>query len=249
MIKRSQVSWWGAVLLVLCFAPLAFSQTVSLTLDNGGPYTMDGVYVGPYNFTETQNNSSKSAQLICDDFKDEVYPGESWTAKVTSFSSINSNSTGLMFYNSTAGSSSIFGIAGNFVQGYEAMAYLATQMLPLASNPSNATTVGYMAYAIWAIFEPSTVKAWLSSDSTAWAQVVTYVQNALKFVESNNVSPSYFAGWEILTPITCTSSQSCPPQEYFQYVPEGGAALAYLLMAGVSCYAAMLLRRRRAKLV
>src|SRR5579872_1419396 len=151
MIKRSQVRWWGgAILLMLCFVPLAFSQTVQLTLNDGGSYTMDGVYVGPYNFTETQNNQSSSAQLICDDFRDEVYPGESWTANVTSFSSINSNSTGLMFYNFTAGSSSLFGITGNFLQGYEAMAYLASQMLPLTGNSANATTIGYMAYAIWA---------------------------------------------------------------------------------------------------
>ncbi len=243
MIKLRQVPMFLAAVAVLCLTPLAFSQNVTLELNNGGQYTMDGVYVGPYNFTETpQNGTPQAAPLICDDFKDDVYVGESWTASVTSLTSINSNSTGLMFYNQTAGSASIFGMTGNFIQGYEAMGYLASQMMPLVGNSANSATIGYMAYAIWAIFEPSQVQNWLKSDPTAWAQVQNYVKNALSFVESKNFSLSSLAGWQLLTP---TSWQGAEPQEYLQYVPEGGSALLYLLLAGVTCIGAMYNRSRR----
>ena len=92
-----------------------------------------------------------------------------------------------------AGGSALFGANTLFtsLQGYYAMAYLASEMLPLSSNPANATQIGYMAYAIWAVFDASAVKAWLGANSTAWAQVQLLAQNAL----NGTYTSGQFAGW------------------------------------------------------
>jgi hypothetical protein len=234
---------WFCLIALVCLAPLAFSQTVNLTLDNGGPYVMDGIYVGPYNATQ---NNTQPVQIICDDFAHEVTASESWTATVTQVSNLASNGTaGLTWANTLAGGSALFGANTTFstLQGYYAMAYLASEMLPLSSNPANATQIGYLAYAIWAVFDASAVKAWLGANSTAWAQVQLLAQNALNGV----YSAGQFAGWEILTP-NCSGAGSCnlgQPQEFFEYVPEGGTTLMYLLLAGFCCFGTMFLRSRR----
>jgi hypothetical protein len=38
---------------------------------------------------------------------------------------------------------------------------------------------------------------------------------------------------------------NCPAQEFLEIVPEGGAAFAYLLMAGLCCFGAMFVKSRR----
>ena len=59
--------------------------------------------------------------------------------------------------------------------------------------------------------------------------------------------PGQFANFILLTPQGCTSGPgSCPGQEFFEVMPEGGSAAMYLLLAGLSCFAAMLFRRRQA---
>lgn len=253
MSKRIKASWWVGLAVLLLLAPFAFSQDVQLTLENGGNYTMDGVYVGPYNASQTVSGHSQNAQIICDDFKDEVIPGESWTANVTSYSTLaaTGSTAGLMFNGDTAGGALLGGVSGNALQGYVAIAYLASQMLPLTSNPANAQQVGYLAYAIWAIFEPSLVQGWLGSGSAAWAAVEQLAQGALSGALKNLYSAASFAGWEILTPVAGSQNpfSQGTPQEYLELVPEGGTALMYLLLGGLCCFGTMFLKSRRRRAV
>jgi len=118
------------LIVMLAAAAVASADSVSLTLNNGGSDVMGGVYVGPYNFTNTGNG--QSLQLICDDFKDEVYVGESWKATTTTVSSLNN----VMFTGSTQ---------------YQEIAWLVGQM---DANLGNAQTVGDIQWAIWDIFDP-----------------------------------------------------------------------------------------------
>lgn len=238
LIRKIHNSWWVGLIALLCFAPLAFGQTVDLTLDNGGPYSMDGIYVGPYN--ATVNN--QPSQIICDDFAHEVTAGESWVAKVTLVSSLNSSDVGGLTWGN-AGNSGIGlgGQTGSVLQGYVAMAYLASEMLPLSGNPNNATQVGYLAYAIWAIFDASAVESWLNNP-TVWQKVQALAESALNGAVAGTYTASQFAGWEILTPIAGSNG---PPQEFFIYVPEGGSTLVYLLLAGFCCFGTMFFRSRR----
>jgi len=120
------------------------------------------------------------------------------------------------------------------------MLYLASQMLPLSGNKNNAQLVGYYAYAIWAIFDASAVYNYLKKNDSnftyTWGQVQKLAESAL----TGSYSQGQFAGWEILTPVCNTGC----PQEDFVFVPEGGSALMYLLLAGVSCMGAFLFRSR-----
>jgi hypothetical protein len=254
--KKVRASWWVGVAALLLLAPFAFSQdSVDLTLINGGNDTMDGIYVGPYNAAQSSNGQpAQNVQIICDDFEHQVSPGESWTATVTSVSSLGSNPQGLTWSNTSAGGSALFGNNNNLTfstqQGYYAMAYLASQMLPLSGNQANAQQVGYLAYAIWAVFDASAVKSWLGANSNAWAQVQILAENALDG-KDGVFSASEFAGWEILTP-NCSTHGSCmqgQPQEFLEFVPEGGTALMYLLLGGLTCFGTMFLKSRRRRAI
>jgi hypothetical protein len=242
MMKSSRALWILFV-LVVGLAPLAFSQDVTLTLVNGGQYSMDGIYVGAYN--ATLNNTP--ANIICDDFEDEVYQNESWTASVTQANTITNSTTGLKW--STGGDLAYWGVSNSNIQlGYDAMLYLAQQVLPISlQNGQNAQTIGYYSYAIWAIFDPSAVYSYLKQNDSnfvyTWGQVEALVQTAL----GKTYTPNEFAGWEVLTPQCGGGSSVCndgPPQEFLIFVPEGGSALMYLLLAGVSCIGAFLFRSR-----
>jgi hypothetical protein len=251
--KRITNSWLVGAALLLFLVPFAFSQdSVQLTLENGGNYTMDGIYVGPY--TASQLGQSQSVSIICDDFSHEVTQNETWTASVTSVSTLTNNNLGNLQWGNQAGSGgSLINVSGTVLQGYTAMVYLAAQMLPLSSNPANAQTIGYMAYAIWAIFDASGVQSWLQQqgDSGAWSKIEWYANNALSLAVGNKISASQYTGWEILTP-TCLAQGNCgsgQPQEFMEYVPEGGTALMYLLLGGVCCFGTMFLKSRRRRAV
>jgi len=254
--KRIRASWWVAVAALLLLAPFAFSQnSVDLTLLNGGNYTMDGIYVGPYNALQTSNGQSQSVQIICDDFSHEVTTNESWAANVTSVATLNSNNVGGLAWGGASGSGgSYVGISGTVLQGYTAMAYLAAEMLPLSSNPANAQQVGYLAYALWAIFQPTQVENWLLSQGTKQSvvnQIMSMANGALTLAVNGSISASQFSGWEILSP-TCYAQGNCnpgTPQEFFEYVPEGGTALMYLLLGGLTCFGTMFLKSRRRRAI
>jgi hypothetical protein len=231
---------WLTVLALVFAAPSAFGQTANLYLNDPGNNVMDGIYVGPYNAVV---NNTTPQQIICDDFADETYQHEYWQANVTNVSS-SMNLSGLMWGNSLAGGGSWLGGAQlGATQGYEAMLYLASQLLG-TSDPNKA---GYLSYAIWAVFNPNAVFNWLTAhgDTAALTAVKNLVNGALQLAGGGKLSFAQFSGWEILTPTSCSANcGSGLPQEFLMYVPEGGAALGYLLLGVLSCVVAGYYRRR-----
>jgi hypothetical protein len=64
--------------LLLIAAPVALADGNStLTLTSPGSNVRGGVYVGPYTLTVNSGGQSSQLELVCDDFKDEIFPGES----------------------------------------------------------------------------------------------------------------------------------------------------------------------------
>ena len=77
--------------LLLASAVPAAANTVTLTLENENPgYSNNGYYVYPYNFSVVSpNGSSTQSSLACDTFTNEISNGETWTATVSTFSSLS----------------------------------------------------------------------------------------------------------------------------------------------------------------
>jgi hypothetical protein len=217
MINSTQ-KWWGVVALaLLCFAPCAFANS-NLTMTGAGNNVMGGVYVGPYYATV---NGAANTLVICDDFADDSVIGHSWNFTANNFSTLGS------------------ALWGNQTKNYEAAAWLTLQMLSLNGNPNNATQVGYLSYAIWSLFDKSALNG-LNSAQLAGVNIW------LGKVPSN-LTPGQFANVVLLTPQGCANGPgSCPGQEFFQVMPEGGSAAMYLLLAGLTCFGAMRFRRRQA---
>ena len=212
-------------------APGAFGQgKVNITLTSPGSNVMNGVYVGPYNATV----NGQSTQIICDDFLDDSYTGESWTANVTTLSNLTGTKWGSMT---------------NATQLYNEAAWLATQMLS-SKYSGNPTQVGYLAYAIWATFNPAAVEAWLGGPlSPTWLAVKGWMTTA----GLQSFTPGEFSNFFLYTPnlnfpITCNGGKcaTAPPQEFFGFlsVPEGGSALTYFLLTAIACFGAMILRAK-----
>jgi hypothetical protein len=216
MINSIQ-KWWGlAALALLCFAPCAFANS-SLTMTGAGNNVMDNVYVGPYYATV---NGVQNTPVICDDFADESYIGHTWNYTANNFSTLGN------------------ALWGNQTNNYDAAAWLTLQMLSLNGNPGNATQVGYLSFAIWSLFDGSNALKGLNSTQLAGV-------NAWLGKVPLNLLPGEFANFLLLTPQGCTAGPgSCPGQEFMMLVPEGGSGVMYLLLAGLSCFGALLFRRR-----
>ena len=121
-----------SVLAVAAFCSLswlsplkAHADTVTLTLENVGPgNSSGGVYTYPYNFSV--DDSSSYVSLMCFDYTDEIYFGETWTATVVQISSSSS-------------------------QEDLELAYLFS----VASNPSTPEDmVADAQWAAWELFDP-----------------------------------------------------------------------------------------------
>ncbi len=226
MKKVVGFSKWLAVIIVLGFGPWAFGQTANITLTSPGSNVMNGVYVGPYFATV----NGVSTPIICDDFADETYNNESWTANVHTTSNLSGTKWG-------TGASALYNEAAHF----------AGVMMGLESNPSaNAQTIGYLSYTIWALFDQSAVEAWLGSGSTAWKAVEGYLGTAGGYASVAAPSNMVLLTPNTNDPITCGGGAcaTAPPQEFIAFVPEGGSPLLYLVFAGLACGAAMFHRSR-----
>ena len=247
MNKAVQITCLAAV-AVMFLATSAFSQTsVSLTGVAGQSY--DGIYVSPYYATV---GGATNTPVICDDFSDQSYLGSTWNASVTSFSNVNSSNTS-------------WGLAGANTALYGAVGYLTNLVLSAAPG-STAQIID--TFALWAVFDPSGVEQYLAAHpitsgalttaalcsdifGTSGCTSSTALNGSLLYTAENS---GYTAGqfnMIVLSPEVngelCTAeSGNCPAQEFIALTaPEGGTAIAYLLLAGCCCLGAILLRSRR----
>ncbi len=211
------------ILALLAAAATAAADPVTLTLNNGGSNVMGGVYVGPYNFTETGNGAPVTLQLVCDDFQDNVFAGEQWSAVTSTFPSLSN----VQF----SGSS----------QGYLEIAWLVQQM---SAHIGNAEIVGQLQWAIWDVFDPgiSGHDPYGTISSYDQSQISNWLQMALDAATNNQVGG--LSGLTIYTPVPGSQVPSTdgPPQEYFDPVPapEPGS----LMLIGSGLLGLMAFRRR-----
>jgi len=249
--------WWFTVVAVVVFASASLAQTTtSITLTGvGDSATLGDVYVDPYTATVGgQGNTT----VFCDDWSNNSYIGESWTASVVSATA--AGSTDPMFGSGATGQSL-----------YNELAWLGSQML---ANIKNTTVQTEISFAMWALtygvnsttvedpaplqYLCSTLGGTFGSNNTCSGlkgSASTEYQATLSYLNTATTSESGYnsAGWEILTPdagdpITCGSNNascpSVPPQEFITYTPESSTAI---LLAGdlLGLASLMFLFRRR----
>jgi hypothetical protein len=206
-------------LLVLLGAATASADGLTLTLDNPpGSYSLGGVYVGPYNFTETINGQSQSLQLICDIFTQEVYVGESWTAVTSTFPSLSNVEQPSL---------------GTAAQ-YQEIGWLVEQMNTIIqSHTATNQSVGDLQWAIWAVFDPAILKpGWKDPYGTIsqgdWTAIQSDYNAAVAACGNGNCT---FSNLTIYTPVSGSQPNGDGlPQEYFG-VPEPGTLL--LMVTGL----------------
>lgn len=197
---------------VLLFAPTALADTASMLLTGVGPNgAMAGVYVGPYVATI----NGVSTPVICDDFADESYLNESWTANVTTLADLTGTKWGGL---------------SNATTLYEEAAWLTEQLA--TASPSQA---GDIQFAIWALFDPSAINGLSSGDQTIVECLITQAQNQTFWSGEFANILIYTANTD--DPILC-NGQACantPPQEFIVDTPEPGELA--LLLIGLSVIA------------
>lgn len=219
-----------AALAVLSFAPSALADgTASMTLTSAGSNPFANIYMGPY--TATVNGVS--TPVICDDFTDDSYLGESWTANVSGYP----NPTGMFSAKPLAG------------QGYDEVAALTLALV----NPANSSQVDQIQYALWAVFNKSSVQTYLQDNLSNSSYNTFYTNGVLDWLSwagTQTLSADQLAGLEILTPntqypITC-SGHSCantPPQEFIAITPTPESGTASLFGIGLLALAFFMRRR------
>jgi hypothetical protein len=216
---------------LLFLVPFAFgNSTVTMSIsDPPSNNVRDNIYVGGYSATVQNGGDPK---VVCDDFADETGYG-SQTYKVNSFSNLGATLWGsyLMGKGDTLSQVTAF---------YDQAAWLTLGMF----GQTNKQLQGDYSYAIWAVFDPKAVAAWLILHGDLSAYNAVFGSGGLLWKAQNQLyAANEFANFLILTPQGCTVGK-CGQQEFFEVVPEGGPAVAYLLLAGLSCFGAMLFRRR-----
>jgi hypothetical protein len=220
---------------VLCVSPFLFGQ--ELTFNGTGNNQMDNIYVGAYSATVNGSNQ----QVICDDFADESRPGTSWAVTANSFSDIQNTLWG-QFYIDLYGAKQGLQMA---TQLYTEAGYIALQML----STSNPTQIGYMSYAIWYLFDPYQVSAYLGQNNSRNPNEAIWngLLAVLAAASGKTLTAAQMASIQILTPQGCGMPGTCAGQEFLEVMPEGGIALLYLLIAGTACFGAFRSRRIREK--
>jgi hypothetical protein len=194
------------LLVVVMFGTAAYSHadTVNLTLVNVSPGYNDGsYYTYPYNFKI--GDADILTPLLCDDFLDDVYIGESWTATVSNINTIVAN--GQM--GPAAGS--LAGIAGqDKLKAYLEAAYLYNKLY----TSLDATNSVNINHAIWALFSATPY-----NNATSQALFDEANANTNEFGDT-----SVFSDIVFYTPVggVTPNGAAVPgrPQEFIGKVPE-----------------------------
>jgi len=226
--------------LLLLLQPVALADiTVQLTLTDTPSGAAYGIYTSPYEFTV---GTEPGQMLVCDDFSDEVYSGESWTATVVKADDSNTWGGAATWGAALANTREAYWVSADWasqnsntkpsesvleallVADYNAKAYL---QLELASD------VALYSYAIWDVFQDQQVQAHFtsgSSDQAFLTEVTDAVADARKYASSNE------AQLENLTIYTPTSAQggSVDPtaagwEQDYDTVPESSSLPALAL--------------------
>jgi hypothetical protein len=214
-----------AITLLLAVSPV-FGQNTTIQYTGGYTGSWNGEATGFY--SGTIGGVTANPGMICDDFADTIGNGQTWTAEGVRASTLTPT-----YINSQSRFGSVIGVSG-----YAEMAYLVNAMF--TTSPSPAQQV-YYSEAIWYIGANGT--GWVLGSNTLDVQAQTLVNNAIAYAASTSNSFAAYTNLWLYTAIPV--GQTAQEMWGNVPVPEGGATLMYLLLAGVTCFGAMFYSRRR----
>lgn len=194
-----------AIMGILVCGGGVYAQTASMTLTSPGINIMDGVYVDPYYATV---DGVPNTLVICDDYADDTYQNESWTANVYGISNV-AQTMNTINWDLTAAQQA---------QKYNEAAYLTTELLA-AFQSNNTIAAGELSFAVWGVFDPTAIPS-----LTAWSSKYgSAAQSYLSAAEAQTYTPGEFSNVLVYSPntsdpITCPTGDTCgptaPPQEF-----------------------------------
>ena len=202
---------WPIAIALACFATSALADVnFQLTQPQPGSPSMAGVYISPYQ----ANINGVSTLVVCDDFADNTYINESWTATPTDFSDL-SNTREATFYSLTP---------DQITQDYTEIAWLTEQLLSVyGTTPSDTVTLGEISFAIWNVFDNAAIPYLAANDAGAGYDVgaQSWLGQAESMYNNNSITLSQFSNFTVYSPTsatpTCPGAPNCPsapPQEF-----------------------------------
>jgi len=230
-----------AILMATAAGLRAGSISTSMQLTGvGDSVTVGNVYVDPYAATV---GGAANQSVICDDWSNNTYFNETWTADIVNASTVGSSSYGTPMF-------------GNNQSLYNSLAWLGAQLL---ANPTNATEQTEISFAMWDL-------SYGINGNTEWPDPLTYLsQNQNSSPQCRNLTVSCYqgtlnliaqagtegnynsAGWEILNPEAGSQNKGYgTPQEFMLFVPAPEASQAAVLAGDLLLFgvAVLVLRRR-----
>lgn len=207
-------------------APLSNGESVGVQYTGGYTDTFGGFGAGIY----AGSVNGSAAGVICDDFSDEISTSTpAWTADANQASSLTAANLGETLFGNTIG-----------LAGYAQVATLVSMMFGNGTYAGHTYTQGEISSAIWDI----TTSGGISGLDAAASQLVALLKTNIGSSNASSILAGFTNLW-ILTPNPNIGPGQEPGQEFWmQTVPEGGAALLYLMLAGFSCFGAIFVRSR-----
>ncbi|HEX4076225.1 MAG TPA: PEP-CTERM sorting domain-containing protein [Candidatus Acidoferrales bacterium] len=206
----------------------AHADTLMTLTGVGAGNSLDGIYTSPYTGTV---GGVANTPVICDDFADDSFIGESWSATVSTVASLAGDAK--------------WASETNAQQNYEIAAWLAEDLL----STSNTTSVEDMSYAIWLALDPTDVQNYLASDPGTLSAAQSWISTAESAITTQGLTAADFGNVLVYTPVAGSAvncnSGPCPvnsPQEFLVVTPEPSSIL--LLLIGLIAVVGFALRRR-----
>lgn len=222
-----------ALLLGIAISALpSRADGISMTLTGAGAgNVVDGVYTSPY--TATVGGVANTA-VICDDFADDSYIGESWTATVSTVADLAGNVK--------------WGSESNAQQNYDIAAWLAEQLFAPGVTTTQTEDI---SFAIWLSLDPTDVDSYLAGDPSLLSAAQSWIDTAENAISTQGLTSADFANVLVYTEVPGTATNcnggACPansPQEFLVVTPEPGSLA--LLLVGLFAVAGLAWWRRDA---
>ncbi|HTZ73928.1 MAG TPA: PEP-CTERM sorting domain-containing protein [Candidatus Aquilonibacter sp.] len=223
-----------ALLMAMAMLALPVHADTTITLTSAGSgNVLDNIYTSPYTGTV---GGVANTPIFCDDFADDSFINESWSATVSTVANLAGNAK--------------WASEPNAQQNYEIAAWLAEDLL----STTNTTDAEDISYAIWLVLDQTGVQTYLTStdpDAATLSAAQGWITTAENAIATQNLTPADFANVLVYTPVAGTATNCnggpCPansPQEFLVVTPEPGSLL--LLLFGLVALAGFARRRRAA---